>query len=105
MARTLEWHVGHVVSALRDERKWTQAKLAKAAGIGRQAVGKVERNDPGQRAGNLKKVAAALGLTEPELYAMVPRRTFIEPKEPPRAEQDQPATGVFRRTGTGPKKK
>jgi DNA-binding XRE family transcriptional regulator len=80
VGKPCEWHVGDVVRKLREERGWSQAFLAKKAGIGRQAVGKVEENVPGQRKGNLPAVASALGYTEPELYALVPRRTVIEPR-------------------------
>jgi transcriptional regulator with XRE-family HTH domain len=81
MAKALQWHVGDVVRKLREDREWSQSQLAKRAGIGRQAVAKVEKNDGGQRRGNLERVAKALGFIEPELYAMVPRRTVIEPRD------------------------
>lgn len=81
MGKAVQWHVGDVVRKLREDRDWSMTELAKRAGIGRQAVGKVESNDGGQRRGNLERVAKALGFTEPELYAMVPRRTVIEPRK------------------------
>ncbi len=80
MRKPLQWHVGDVVRKLREDRGWTQQQLATKAGIGRPAVVKVEQDDGGQRKGNLGKVAKALGYNEPELYAMVPRRTVIEPQ-------------------------
>lgn len=81
MRKSLQWHVGDVVRKLREERGWTQDELATKAGIGRQAVVKVEHDNAGQRKGNLAKVAKALGSSEPELYGMVPRRTVIEPPQ------------------------
>jgi transcriptional regulator with XRE-family HTH domain len=98
MRPSFEWHVGDVVRKLREERGWSQAELAKAAKIGRQAVIKVEKNDGGQRADNLKKVAQALGFSEPELYAMVPRRGG-EAQETQRAPKtpDAAAGGDFPR--------
>jgi transcriptional regulator with XRE-family HTH domain len=83
MRKSVQWHVGDVVRKLREERGWTQEELAEKAGIGRQAVVKVEHDNAGQRKGNLAKVAKALGSSEPELYGMVPRRTVIEPQRGP----------------------
>lgn len=90
MRKPVQWHVGDVVRKLREERGWTQKKLAEKAGIGRQAVVKVEADDAGQRKGNLAKVARALGSSEPELYAMVPRRTVIQSDRVSRAADALP---------------
>jgi len=81
MRKPIEWHVGDVVRKLREERGWTQQQLATKAGIGRPAVMKVEQDSPNQRQNNLARVGKALGYSEPELYALVPRRTVIEPRE------------------------
>ena len=78
MAKAVQWHVGDVVRKLREDRGWSMTELARRAGIGRQAVGKVETNNGGQRRGNLERVAKALGFSEPEIYAMVPRRTVMQ---------------------------
>lgn len=97
MRKSVLWTVGDVVRKLREDRGWTQQQLATKAGVGRPAVVKVEQDDLGQRRGNLVKVAKALGYSEPELYAMVPRRTVIEPPEGGRAAEESSDAGLKKR--------
>ncbi|WP_010677017.1 helix-turn-helix domain-containing protein [Bacillus timonensis] len=60
--------VGHRIREMRDERKWSQAKLAEEAGISENYISDIENNArPGASLGMYKKIADALGISLPQL--------------------------------------
>ena len=60
--------LGRAVRVLRRSKGWTQAKLAQEAGVGRDAVVKLERGAREPRPATLEKVGAALGA---DLFAVL----------------------------------
>lgn len=83
----LDWHVGDVVRKLRDERHWNQDRLAKAAGIHKTTVVRVEQNVGGVTRESYEKIATALKLSLGELFSMVP----LPPESVPRKSSDEVA--------------
>ncbi len=60
--------LGRAVRALRRSKGWTQARLAEEAGVGRDAVVKLERGAREPRPATLERVGAALGA---DLFALL----------------------------------
>jgi transcriptional regulator with XRE-family HTH domain len=55
--------VGRRIQKLRQERGWSQEKLAEEAGLHRTYIGQVERAEKSMGLENLFRVAKALGVT------------------------------------------
>lgn len=53
----------HDLDALRQRRKLTQAKLARAVGVGQQHISTLERGRARPSDGLVRRLAAALGVT------------------------------------------
>lgn len=56
------------MKALRKKKNWKQQDLADAVGITRAAIANIERGKSAPRPATLKKIAAALGANEADLY-------------------------------------
>jgi transcriptional regulator with XRE-family HTH domain len=82
----MEWTVGDVVRKIREHRRWSQTRLAKASNLNIGTVVAVEKNANTKR-DTLEKIARGLGLTVADLYAMVPN-----PRETQRADRSSSAT-------------
>jgi DNA-binding XRE family transcriptional regulator len=72
MVTIVQWHLGHVVAALRAQFGWTQPQLAKKAGVNKATVVSVEAMDRNHGRQTYEKIAKAFGVTVAELYALVP---------------------------------
>ena len=70
----LTWHLGDVVRKLRRERGWTsQQDFASQAGIDLATIASLEQHGAGASTQEtIRKIAAALDLTERDLYGYVP---------------------------------
>lgn len=95
---SIEWHLGHVVLALRQQKGWTQPKLAKLARLNKATIVSVEQMDRSHGRTTYEKIAAAFGLTLAQLYALVPSN----PREPQHGiatgtSSSSPAGGRFLR--------
>jgi transcriptional regulator with XRE-family HTH domain len=55
-----------VIKTLRKDRGWSQAKLAKEAGLSRATINNAEKSRHGANATTLDKIAGALGLADAE---------------------------------------
>jgi len=60
---------------LRHEKKWSQEKLAEEASMHRTYLAGIERASRNPSLENLVKLANALGVTLPELFANIGRAT------------------------------
>lgn len=89
----LEWHVGDVVRKLREQRRWTQPKLAAASGVNKGTIVNVEEGG-NPKIETLTKVAGGLGLTIAQLYALIPT---AQGEESQRAEPTATAGRLLRR--------
>jgi len=59
--------IGERLRALREENLLTQAQLGEAAGVSRDQVSRIERNEVDPRFSTIRKLAAALGVDPREL--------------------------------------
>ncbi|HXH05450.1 MAG TPA: helix-turn-helix transcriptional regulator, partial [Vicinamibacterales bacterium] len=75
---SLTWHVGDVVRKLREHRRWTQSRLAQAAGLNRSTVVKIEEGGNVQRT-TLEAVARGLGVSVADLYRLLPGEGARQP--------------------------
>ena len=66
---------GRRVRALREERKWTQEQLARAAGLGAKHVGVIERGEKTSSFEAVEKLAKVFGVQYYELFVPHQRRT------------------------------
>ena len=57
------FHRGDVVRKLREAQGWTQADLAKRAGLNAATVQRVEQNVPSVELGSIGRIAGALGVS------------------------------------------
>jgi transcriptional regulator with XRE-family HTH domain len=67
--------LGVNLRALRAERGWTQEDLAGAAGLARNYVGMLEREENAATVDALEKLAAALGVPAPRLIEKPSKRS------------------------------
>lgn len=65
------WSIGDVVRRCRDRKGWSQEELAKRAGLDKTSIVRLENASEKSKRGTLEKVAAALGITVPEMYERV----------------------------------
>ncbi len=62
------------VRELREKRGWSVRKLAERAGLAFSAVHRLESGKTAPRLTTLEALAAALGVTVPELFVTEPKR-------------------------------
>ncbi|GAE27475.1 hypothetical protein JCM9140_3623 [Halalkalibacter wakoensis JCM 9140] len=60
-------YIGKQIQGLRNEKGWTQRKLAEAADVDEKHLGKVERGNATTTIPYLYKLSAGLGLNDPHL--------------------------------------
>lgn len=65
------WTLGDVIVKLRKQRRWGRQKLASHAHVSYMTVTRLETGREMKEA-SIRKVAEAFGLTQSELYALVP---------------------------------
>lgn len=66
--------IGQVIRALREERGWTQEKLALDANMVTSYVSRIERGERRLPTVRLEQIAAAFGKTAADLYALAEGR-------------------------------
>lgn len=76
-------HIGQIIRSLREEKGWSQEKLALDAGMGTSHVSRIERGERRLPTSRLDTLAVALGTTPAAVYAM------LEGLQPPQAASDQ----------------
>jgi transcriptional regulator with XRE-family HTH domain len=62
-------HIGQVIRSLREQKEWSQEKLALEAGMGTSHVSRIERGERRLPTNRLDKLASALGTTPAAMYA------------------------------------
>jgi transcriptional regulator with XRE-family HTH domain len=62
-------HIGQVIRSLREQKGWSQEKLALDAGMGTSHVSRIERGERRLPTIRLDALAAALGTTPAAIYA------------------------------------
>lgn len=58
----LAWSIGQQIRAARERKGWTQEDLARASGIARPNIARLEKGGQVPKVATLRRVAAALGL-------------------------------------------
>lgn len=64
-------HIGQVIRSLREEKGWSQEKLALDAGMGTSHVSRIERGERRLPTSRLDDLTAALGTSPAAVYAML----------------------------------
>lgn len=67
MAQNVKQIVGQRIRELREEKGWSQEKLAEQADLDRTYIGRIERGEKNIGLENLVKIARALGVRAREL--------------------------------------
>ena len=62
-------HIGQVIRSLREQKGWSQEKLALRAGMGTSHVSRIERGERRLPTVRLDALASALGTTPAAMYA------------------------------------
>ena len=62
-------HIGQIIRSLREQKGWSQEKLALDAGMGTSHVSRIERGERRLPTIRLDALAAALGTTPAAVYA------------------------------------
>jgi len=83
--------IGREIRRLREEKGWTQAKLAVDAGIGVSAVSLIEAGKRNPSATTLAKIAEALGVGVADLFPLGQAPLFREPPEHELPSEEQRA--------------
>jgi transcriptional regulator with XRE-family HTH domain len=83
--------IGREIRRLREEKGWTQAKLAVDAGIGVAAVSLIETGKRNPSATTLAKIAEALGVGVADLFPLGQAPLFREPPEHELPSEEQRA--------------
>jgi transcriptional regulator with XRE-family HTH domain len=83
--------IGREIRRLREEKGWTQAKLAVDAGIGVSAVSLIEAGKRNPSATTLAKIAEALGVGVADLFPLGQAPLFREPPEHKLPSEEQHA--------------
>jgi DNA-binding XRE family transcriptional regulator len=99
----IEWHIGDVIENLRKRRRMNQEQLAKAVGVNKATIVRVEDADPKVARGTYLEVARVLGTTLASLE-MEAERLASTPKETSRGDES-PTAGRLHRTGTDGERK
>ena len=81
-------HIGQIIRALREEKGWTQEVLALEAGMATSYVSRIERGERRLPTTRLENLAAALGTTAADIYAIAEGRA---PTTPVQAEDGDAA--------------
>jgi transcriptional regulator with XRE-family HTH domain len=76
-------HIGQVIRSLREQKGWSQEKLALEAGMGTSHVSRIERGERRPPTNRLDTLASALGTTPAAMYAE------LEGLPPPLASDSQ----------------
>jgi transcriptional regulator with XRE-family HTH domain len=71
-------NIGKTIRSRRDERGLTQEAFARATGIARRTLTRLESGDPAVRIGTIEKAARALGLALHVRDAGIQRPTLDE---------------------------
>lgn len=71
--------IGQVIRALREERGWTQEKLALDANMATSYVSRIERGERRMPTVRLEQLASAFGKTAADLYALAEGRPQPDP--------------------------
>ncbi len=82
-------HIGELIRGLRKERNWSQETLALEAGMETSSVCRIERGQRRLPTTQLEKIAAALGMTVADMFALAEGKT--PPTAPPAEEGDATA--------------
>jgi transcriptional regulator with XRE-family HTH domain len=72
-------HIGQIIRALREEKGWTQEVLALEAGMATIYVSRIERGERRLPTTRLENLAAALGTTASDIYAIAEGRAPTMP--------------------------
>jgi transcriptional regulator with XRE-family HTH domain len=89
---SINWHIGHIVLILRNDRGWTQEQLGKkAGGLNKATIVSVEKMDRQHMNDTYARIARAFGLTLAQLFALVPG----EETQRPTGTTDGPAGKPF----------
>lgn len=88
------WHRGDVIRKLRDAQGWSQADLAKRAGLHERSVARAEGNNPTVSMDVWYKLATTLGTTMEDIQAL------LEGFE--RTRVTSPVTGSLHGAGLAP---
>lgn len=62
-------HIGQVIRSLREEKGWSQEKLALEAGMGTSHVSRIERGERRLPTDRLNSLASALGTSPAAMFA------------------------------------
>lgn len=81
-------HIGQIIRALREEKGWTQEVLALEAGMATSYVSRIERGERRLPTTRLENLAAALGTSAADIYAIAEGRA---PSQTVRAEDGDAA--------------
>jgi transcriptional regulator with XRE-family HTH domain len=76
-------HIGQVIRSLREQKEWSQEKLALEAGMGTSHISRIERGERRLPTSRLDAIAAALSTTPAAMFAE------LEGLPPPLATADQ----------------
>lgn len=79
-------HIGQVIRSLREEKGWSQEKLALDAGMGTSHVSRIERGERRLPTSRLDALTVALGTSPAAMYAMY---AMLEGLQPPLVASDR----------------
>lgn len=79
-------NIGQVIRALREERGWSQEKVALDAGMATSYVSRIERGERRLPTTRLEQLAAVFGRTAADIYALAEGRSL--PRAASKAEGD-----------------
>jgi transcriptional regulator with XRE-family HTH domain len=97
MSATLTRSLASAVAAARATRGWTVSELARASGVSRAMLARIERGDVQPTAVLLGRVAAALGLSLSELVGRAESSDRRLARAADQPSWSDPATGYRRR--------
>ena len=71
MAESIQKKFGKVIRSLREEKSWSQEKLAEEVGVHRTYVGMVERGEKNIALKNIERFARALSVQIKDIFNLV----------------------------------
>ena len=89
-------HIGQVIRSLREEKGWSQEKLALEAGMVTSHVSRIERGERRLPTERLEVLAAALGTSPAAVFAR------LEGLPPPEGKRRQKRDNLFALLRCGP---